>query len=414
MSFDKLVLRECLTFNDTQLAAAAQVTSSFATIFNSWYRFSHNSSGNFPAASSELNGWSYNADTDVINCTINSTTYIGFVSAEKYEYYRHEALLGSVNSDDDTLSVILAFAIDANGKEHTLSFLRSAGGMVPRCAIVYNYGQSDQIILTRDDSATVFTNTSGGNGWSSKKCKVLCVRDGSDFAVASTQIGDASGSYVLTLSASLSDNAVLSIFTGPQSFGYGAFSQTSASYSAIKFTPVIGSIYDLLNTKVWSLDINSGSFVEDSGKSLSDLSKGRLIYAPNLSQLYYISPSGTFELIGSSTTNPYDIQGSYAGNPAANTVVLRTVVGRQFSLQANFYRCVALCDTAPSAAVTFTITRNDNSLGKITFASGSIVGVFSSSSAVTLSVGDVLLIKGPSVANAAITNLMFCLYGTLN
>jgi hypothetical protein len=91
MSFDKLVLRECLTFNDTQLAAAAQVTSSFATIFNSWYRFSHNSSGNFPAASSELNGWSYNADTDVINCTINSATYIGFVSSDKYEYYRHEA-----------------------------------------------------------------------------------------------------------------------------------------------------------------------------------------------------------------------------------------------------------------------------------------------------------------------------------
>ena len=80
-------------------------------IFNSWYRFSHNSSGNFPAASSELNGWSYNADTDVINCTINSTTYIGFVSSDKYEYYRHEAILSSSSTDDDMIAVVLAFAI---------------------------------------------------------------------------------------------------------------------------------------------------------------------------------------------------------------------------------------------------------------------------------------------------------------
>jgi hypothetical protein len=298
-SYDRLVLKGYLAFTTQELNNAKQVTTSLSSIYNSWYRFSHGASTNFPHNSAELSSWKYTAATDTLESTSNSASYIGFVSSDSYDTYRHEVVLSSTNSDDDLIATVLAFhKDDATGKEYTISFIRTAGGVSPRCAIVYNYGQSDSKVIVKDDTATIFSNADGSNGWSGKACKVLVIRNGNDFAVATTQIGDTT-TYAITLSFTLSDDAVLQKFTGPKPYGYAALSQANSSFSSIKFTAVISSIYDVTNNQVWDLNPTDGTWSINPSKSIADLERGRLIYAPNLEKLYYISPSGSFDYVGS-------------------------------------------------------------------------------------------------------------------
>lgn len=351
--YGRLVLREYLAFSQSDLDSAKEVVTSLSSIYSTWYRFSHGSSGTFPAIASELTSWSYNASTNTLASTTNSSSYIGFVSSERYETYRHEVVLNSTNADDDTIGVILAFYKDpTDGSEHTLSFIRSAGGMAPACGIVYNFGQSSSWVITKDDTVTTFTNP-GGTGWSSRGARVLCVRNGNDFAVATTEIGAPTGAVSHSLAVNLSSDPRLAKFMGESPFGYSAFSQSGSSFSSIKFTPVIGSIYDILNNKVWDLDIGSGTFVNNNDKKISDLSRGRLIYAPNLKKLYYISPSGSFDNISSNDSS-------------TNTVVKKGITinaGAYYEISPSAEFIGGVSDVA---AVTTTVRVKDTTVGSTT------------------------------------------------
>ena len=57
---------------------------SFAEVFNSWARFSHNGTTQ-PALPAELTAWNYDSNTDSIKSALNSVTLIGFVSYEAFE-----------------------------------------------------------------------------------------------------------------------------------------------------------------------------------------------------------------------------------------------------------------------------------------------------------------------------------------
>jgi hypothetical protein len=60
------------------------------------------------------------------------------------------------------------------------------------------------------------------------------------------------------------------------------------------------------------------------------------------------------------------------------------------------------------------VLRNGNQIGTITFSTGSLVGIYSATTAITINVGDIVQVKGPTTANAAMTNVMVSLYGILN
>ena len=77
--------------NADELNAEKQTTTNFEDVFNKWTRFSHDSTTNQPANSTEINNWEYISDSNTIRCTINSNTYIGFISNGKYSNYIHEA-----------------------------------------------------------------------------------------------------------------------------------------------------------------------------------------------------------------------------------------------------------------------------------------------------------------------------------
>ena len=292
LEYGQLVLREYLAFNQQELDDATLVVTSLATIFNSWTRFSHGSNGLYPSIAAELDSWSYDAATNVLRNTTNSASFIGFISNDSYSNYRHEVVLNSIDADDDAIAIVLAFYKDpVTGLEHTLSFVRSAGGVSPTCGIVYNYWQPGGWTIVQD--ATVIQ----GNSWSSKGVRVMALRNGNDFSVSTTEIGSPAGPYTHSLSLNLTGDPRLSIFTGDSRIGYAAVSQANSTFTGIRLTRVIGSIYDILNNRVLELEPVSGTFVVNPDRHISDLGRGRLIYAPNLSRLYYISPSGSFDAL---------------------------------------------------------------------------------------------------------------------
>lgn len=109
---------------------------------------------------------------------------------------------------------------------------------------------------------------------------------------------------------------------------------------------------------------------------------------------------------------PYDVSNFINGKPLASEILIRTVIVRAISLQANFAGCLAYCSTAAAAAATLAILKNGVQVGTITFAIGAKSGTFSTSSAITFNVGDQLVVTAPSTVDATLSDISISLYGT--
>lgn len=138
----------------------------FKSIFNTWYRFSHNASYTYPANASELNGWKYIEEYDCIESTINSGTYVGFISDDLVGDYEFNTVITSANSDDDTISIILAAFKqgDIDEHEHTLELVMTRGGLNGSYVrINSNYAHMNPAVVRILDPDTTAPNS--GNPW---------------------------------------------------------------------------------------------------------------------------------------------------------------------------------------------------------------------------------------------------------
>jgi hypothetical protein len=150
-------------------------------VFDNWYRFSHTSSGVQPAIPSELNEWNY-VDPNIL-CTINSSSYIGFISLDSYDTYTHESRVYSTNADDDMIGLVIAFAVDGEGFEHTLTAARSLGGASHAWAIYYNYASVGNSIIVSDSDSIKW-----GNGFTGATA-AEAIGSGTGFSINVTALG---------------------------------------------------------------------------------------------------------------------------------------------------------------------------------------------------------------------------------
>lgn len=277
-------------------------------VFNNWYRFSHwdgisrgsggvGNAGQFPANYSDTLAWEYKEQSGDIVCTKNTDTLTGFVSQQKYEDYFYQTTLSSTSIDNDIIAVVLAFVIDPDGTEHTITAVRltsyqfnlvlDAGqyayndlvaashnaqmtaytpttswlGTPSAWALVYNLGQSNAKVLVNGDSTAPalwvgdttqnYSRTTGDDtlyGWgdgdsdnsiddgTSVHTTVVRVRrQGNGFEAWCSQWNqsDIDGTTKLTLD--LDSDPDLLRFKGKQSYGVSSMSQESARFSNQKF-----------------------------------------------------------------------------------------------------------------------------------------------------------------------------------
>jgi len=307
-------------------------------IFNTWYRFSHdyNSGGsvfNYPAVSSELNGWAYNSSNDVIYTTINSVAFSGFVSSDAYDDFTfnsvvraHYSLASPTFNDDDAVVTIIGFVTEGifgqpGYREHTLSVIRTAGGFPMTdqgfgnvtWGLVYNYSQDDVRLLVDGTSlGSASTNiTIGGNAWVNypNGTKVFIRRKGDQITCYCSTMNDAT--HTLDSDTEItwdlaSDSDTLK-FRGPVRYGYGAHSQNGSYWSDIFFAPDEGSYLHYVNEgnissiggNVYQYDPDTVAWVMDSDLTVDNTAGERMLHNANTHKTFYNDPISdtTFQIM---------------------------------------------------------------------------------------------------------------------
>lgn len=239
----KLCYRLNVVANATEMGSVMNAKESFQEVFNNWSRFSHNGSLNYPANSSELNVWQYDAANDKIICTKNSDTHIGFISAEAYDDFEFEVEVSSNNSDDDRIGICIAFS-QAGGRQYTLTAVRQFdgwGGASNSFHVTYNMLHVQSRVLAFNDAGlgpqNPYHNSLGTlkNGWIGVGWVRIKVRRTGDLIEAWTTMPK-STEYMedKKITINLANDPDLVKFRGPQRFGYVCQSQFNATWRSIQ------------------------------------------------------------------------------------------------------------------------------------------------------------------------------------
>lgn len=312
---DDLLKRISLITTDQQLSDAKGATVNFADVFNNWKRFSHNATQTQPAVEAELAAWVYDSGTNQISNTTNSATLVGIVSPEKFSDYVFECDISSTNGDNDILGIVLAYA-EVNGKQHTLTLLRSTGGMGYKLmTVAYNWaggtGNGAKDIGSKngglkwgdgvvDDTRVIDNAGAYATGWSTAGtgCRVRATRVGNKITVISSNMND-NANYVASsqIVIDLASDPVLTKFMGAAQYGYCAYSQPFGTWKTLQAPTVKYNIYDRRNDHVWKW--NGTAWVDSGYVQDAVLDKNRLYKNLVDGAVYYCDFNGKFVLLGS-------------------------------------------------------------------------------------------------------------------
>lgn len=415
--FERLVQNQAIVETQAELDGAKTVSTSLQSIFNSWRRFSH-SGTTFPASVSEMSSWQYDSNTDILKSTVNSGTFIGFVSNTQHESYTHVVTLSSSNADDDLIAVILAFYIDpVTGKEYTLSAIRTAGGLDSGnpFSLYYNFNQPDayRIAVISDSVLRTYKSGTTSPGWSNRATKVFVTRTGNLFKVRTTQmyrVGVESDAYVAAadLSFNLADDERFAKFMGPRNYGYGCQSQQDASFSDIRFTQNSGNIYDKRDDTVWKFNELTGAYEVSVDKIPTALKRSRIYWNGTTRKLFFYPEGDSMQAIANSVQS-YDITTWCPGKPLASAILHRQVCVRAFILPVALSGSLAVCGIAPTAARTILLKKNGVQFASITFAAGSTSGQFAATVENVFVAGDILSIEAPASSDTTFADCSFTL-----
>lgn len=292
----KLCRRMNVVSNQQEQDLVVNAKESFADVFNNWTRTSHGNSYNYPHNPAELSMWEYNADTDTIRATVNSSSYIGFISAESFENYDLEVELSSINGDDDRIGLVLAF-VQANGRQYALTVFRQFDGYVNPGAsfiAIYNAFQPNNITLEWNDaglgSPNPYHNTLGTikTGWVGVGKVLLRIkRRGDVFECWTTMPNETTYMEDKKITIDLNSQPELAIFKGPQRFGYSCQSQLYASWRSIERPgerwPIIR--VDTLDTYLWQ---NANWTKQPAGTHRSYID-GRKFYTNQITKKFFFA-----------------------------------------------------------------------------------------------------------------------------
>ncbi len=216
-------------------------------IFDSWGRFDGSDIyGSGTSADGGADDWQLlesGTDNERISMPTNITPYNGIFSDEELDTYTFEATLASDDTDDDTISLIMAYTED-DGTPYTLSAARTGGGATPTggWGVVYTRGVSDDLAHGSDPEGSVIRETDDGEdtgGWDGRYTRVKIRRAGDVFTVwhngwhdsrAAAEDGAYLDSSQLTIDLADSDDDRLHKFRGARSYGYGTYSQSNSTY----------------------------------------------------------------------------------------------------------------------------------------------------------------------------------------
>ena len=326
--FTQEVLGENLVVTtQTDLDKCKNISPSFKTVLESWQRFSHLNGVN-NAKPADLSGWEYLDDLNTVRQNNNSESYAGFISPKSYSNYELTIRVFSDDTlvnDDDSIGLVAAFAKDSNGREHTLSFIRSIGTsntstgktsirwvcVLDYCAFALDSTAKGQTILA--NKSTAVPTASGITKWADVPTgSVIYVkREGNVFTAKCSNFNSRDLVEGSTMTIDLDtltengQNTTLNLFKGSSPWGYSTFSQAHSMYENISVVDPSFVIFDLVNSAVLTFDSATSSWLPVAGQNpIELLGAGRFSYNNVTNKLFYNNGTNVIEL-----TSKY-----YAGN----------------------------------------------------------------------------------------------------
>lgn len=213
----------------------------FSDVFNTWHRFSHGAANwTQPSLAAELNAWQYDPAIDTVKCTVNSASYIGFVSDKDVGDFTFDVEVGlpmtSVDGDNDAITLVIAFKT-VDGKEHTLNVVRG-GSIEGHLKTTTLFGVYYDYLLPDQKTVMAVDTGEAPHAWRGYYARMRVVRKGDEFTVLSTPAdtrtwGTATDAdFIHRIDFTLNDLPELAKFKGLNRFGYGSLSQTDSTYRA--------------------------------------------------------------------------------------------------------------------------------------------------------------------------------------
>jgi len=311
---------QLLTYNafietDEELEKLKTRSITLDEIYNDWHAFGHIGDSNTSGSAEEQqekanpkNFWTYNKAAGTMICSKNSLTYLGFVDNKNFvDHYTMQARLSSNDSDNDSISLIIAYYKDANGKEYTLSAVRTgnnneshtiadynadgtlrvgAAKPLPLWAIVYNYKQADSRLIATaaitGDTPKSWQNAGTGS-------VVRIVRNGDTIQCSTSPFNSSAIHQSSLITIDLNSIDILGVFKGKRQYGVGCFSQSKSTFSDITIQ-LANTIYDMRDGAGWIYTNNT--WVEVANKLYNDFEVGRILNSQDFGKSYYIDVVG--------------------------------------------------------------------------------------------------------------------------
>jgi len=288
--------------SDEELGVMQGYKESFEVVFNQWQRFSRSSAnpGATNANPGEMQAWNYLSATDQLICTINSTTYIGFISNKRYSRYTLETRLRSNNGDDDWIGLCAAVAVDSSGNTHTLDVLRALNGTAP-LIVAKNYMAATEYLAQvysglKWSDGTVATGSIPGNqrpGWNSIPNGILLkvTREDDIITVETSQYNESTYYEPAKTVIDLSADPKLAIFRGGRAYGYACRSQMNSTWDVLQRS---GDRLPIIDVRTFTrYEYENGAWAATPGTLADLLSSGAL----KEDWLHYNSVTGKYHYV---------------------------------------------------------------------------------------------------------------------
>lgn len=128
-------------------------------------------------------------------------------------------------------------------------------------------------------------------------------------------------------------------------------------------------------------------------------------------KLFYCNGNDLVEVATASDAVPYDVGGTYNGAPASNAVLLRFPMPRAVRFKEGLSGSQGVAATVSTAAVSFSLQKNDTEFGAMDFAIATATATFTCTSDADFAAGDVLTVVAPSTPDDTLADLGFSLAG---
>lgn len=287
-------------------------------IFDKWYRFTH---GNNDTRTSDQNlndgsgphnttrnKWGYVPSTSSIRSNINSAVYSCFVSDRKLDNWYLKMRATGDDQDNDLFSILLGFMTDANGREHTISAVRTLcveNHTKYLWSIVYDYMQDIEFELVSNKCSSI---KSLSGGWLNRYAIIEARRTKTNLkcwtSLVSTSkninsLSDSLLEYTLPLtkpsnySQAMYDN-IKTMLANPSQIGVGCHSQPG-NFTILEQKYIFDDekIYDFPHDTIWEYKESDNKW-HDVGRCGSLLDG--LQYSRTVEDLYYLYNGDAYNL----------------------------------------------------------------------------------------------------------------------